>query len=83
VDARAHQLPAQHRRARRAGDSFAGEISTVAGGFVPGTFNYRLPLNPLRWSRAIDELAPISSKLAMRSILRGPRPASRIAAVFR
>jgi alpha-1,6-mannosyltransferase len=33
-------------------------ISTVAGGCVPGTFNYRLPLNPLRWSRAIDELAP-------------------------
>ena len=35
-----------------------GEISTVAGRFVPGTFNYRLPLNPLRWSRAIEELAP-------------------------
>jgi len=25
---------------------------------VPGAFNYRLPLNPLRWSRAIDALAP-------------------------
>ena len=35
-----------------------GDISTVAGHFVPGTFNYRLPLNPLRWTRAIDELAP-------------------------
>lgn len=35
-----------------------GDISTVAGRLVPGTFNYRLPLNPLRWSRAIDELAP-------------------------
>ena len=34
------------------------DISTVAGRLVPGTFNYRLPLNPLRWSRAIDELAP-------------------------
>lgn len=35
-----------------------GEISTVAGGRVPGAFNYRLPLNPLRWSRAIDALQP-------------------------
>src|SRR5207253_581998 len=33
-------------------------ISTVAGGLVPGTFNYRLPLNPLRWSRAIEALEP-------------------------
>jgi alpha-1,6-mannosyltransferase len=35
-----------------------GDISTIAGGLVPGAFNYRLPLNPLRWSRAIDELEP-------------------------
>jgi alpha-1,6-mannosyltransferase len=35
-----------------------GDISMIAGGLVPGAFNYRLPLNPLRWSRAIDELAP-------------------------
>jgi alpha-1,6-mannosyltransferase len=35
-----------------------GEISTIAGALVPGSFNYRLPLNPLRWSRAIDELEP-------------------------
>ena len=28
------------------------------GGLVPGAFNYRLPLNPLRWSRAIDALEP-------------------------
>ena len=34
------------------------EISTIAGGRVPGAFNYRLPLNPLRWSRAIDALEP-------------------------
>ncbi|HTU67165.1 MAG TPA: glycosyltransferase [Steroidobacteraceae bacterium] len=34
------------------------EVSTIAGGLVPGAFNYRLPLNPLRWSRAIDELEP-------------------------
>jgi len=35
-----------------------GDISMVAGGLVPGAFNYRLPLNPLRWSRAIDRLEP-------------------------
>jgi len=34
------------------------DISMVAGGLVPGAFNYRLPLNPLRWSRAIDRLEP-------------------------
>ena len=35
-----------------------GDISTVAGSLVPGAFNYRLPLNPVRWSRAIDALEP-------------------------
>ena len=35
-----------------------GEVSTVEGRLVPGAFNYRLPLNPLRWSRAIDALEP-------------------------
>jgi alpha-1,6-mannosyltransferase len=35
-----------------------GDISTVAGSRVPGAFNYRLPLNPLRWSRAIEALEP-------------------------
>ena len=30
----------------------------VSGGRVPGAFNYRLPLNPLRWSRAIEALEP-------------------------
>jgi alpha-1,6-mannosyltransferase len=40
-------------------DAYApGEISMVAGGRVPGAFNYRLPLNPQRWSRAIDALEP-------------------------
>ena len=34
------------------------ELSMVAGGLVPGAFNYRLPLNPLRWARAIDALEP-------------------------
>jgi len=37
---------------------FPGDISTVAGGLVPGAFNYRLPLNPMHWSRAIDALEP-------------------------
>jgi alpha-1,6-mannosyltransferase len=35
-----------------------GHISQVRGGRVPGAFNYRLPLNPLRWSRAIEALEP-------------------------
>jgi alpha-1,6-mannosyltransferase len=35
-----------------------GDVSMVEGGLVPGAFNYRLPLNPLRWSRAIDALEP-------------------------
>jgi alpha-1,6-mannosyltransferase len=34
------------------------EISTVPGRLVPGAFNYRLPLNPARWSRAIERLEP-------------------------
>ena len=35
-----------------------GDVSTIAGGLVPRTFNYRLPLNPVRWSRAIEALEP-------------------------
>ena len=35
-----------------------GDISTIAGSLVPGAFNYRLPLNPVSWSRAIDALEP-------------------------
>ena len=34
------------------------DVSMVEGRLVPGAFNYRLPLNPLRWSRAIDALEP-------------------------
>ena len=34
-----------------------GDVSTIAGSLVPGAFNYRLPLNPLEWSRAIDALS--------------------------
>src|SRR6201998_3648658 len=33
-----------------------GAVSTIQGYPVPGTFNYRLPLNPRRWVRLLDEL---------------------------
>jgi alpha-1,6-mannosyltransferase len=36
----------------------AGAISTVPGNHWPGTFNYRLPLNPIRWTRLLDRLQP-------------------------
>lgn len=35
-----------------------GEISTLAGTRVPGTFNYRLPLNMRAWTRALMQLEP-------------------------
>src|SRR5690606_29752775 len=35
-----------------------GGICTVEGHPVPGTFNYRLPLNPRRWAELLDALAP-------------------------
>ena len=35
-----------------------GEVCTLAGFPVPGTFNYRLPLNPRRWSRLLSVLQP-------------------------
>src|SRR5438876_2748924 len=35
-----------------------GGICTVAGRRVPGTFNYRLPLNPRRWIELLDALEP-------------------------
>ncbi len=35
-----------------------GGISTLAGVPVPGSFNYRLPLNPRRWARCLDALEP-------------------------
>src|SRR5688572_25388785 len=35
-----------------------GDVSTVAGHIVPGTFNYRLPLSPSRWKHMLHELAP-------------------------
>jgi len=35
-----------------------GDVSTIAGRIVPGTFNYRLPLAPRRWTQLLDELQP-------------------------
>ncbi len=35
-----------------------GDVSTIEGDIVPGTFNYRLPLSPRAWSRAMDSLEP-------------------------
>ena len=35
-----------------------GTVSNVPGYPWPGTFNYRLPLNPRRWTRLLDELQP-------------------------
>lgn len=35
-----------------------GDVSTLGGTVVPGTFNYRLPLAPRRWKRMLHELAP-------------------------
>jgi alpha-1,6-mannosyltransferase len=35
-----------------------GGTSTLPGWVVPGTFNYRLPLAPRRWSRLLEQLEP-------------------------
>jgi alpha-1,6-mannosyltransferase len=35
-----------------------GGVSTLAGYPVPGTFNYRLPLNVRRWTNFLDSLEP-------------------------
>src|SRR6478609_454619 len=35
-----------------------GDVSTIAGLTVPGTFNYRLPLAAHRWASLLDELQP-------------------------
>jgi alpha-1,6-mannosyltransferase len=45
-------VPGEHERMERGG------ICTVAGYPVPGTFNYRLPLNPRRWAELLDALEP-------------------------
>jgi alpha-1,6-mannosyltransferase len=55
-----------------------GDISTISGGRVPGTFNYRLPLNPLRWSRAIESLEP--DLIEVGDVFHPAWAASRVAA---
>lgn len=35
-----------------------GGVSTIAGPIVPGTFNYRLPLAPRRWTAMLETLEP-------------------------
>jgi len=35
-----------------------GDVCTIAGRIVPGTFNYRLPLATRRWKRMLDALEP-------------------------
>jgi len=35
-----------------------GGVSTLPGLPLPGTFNYRLPLNPRRWNALLDTLEP-------------------------
>jgi len=35
-----------------------GGVCTIAGHSVPGSFNYRLPLNPRRWAQLLDALEP-------------------------
>lgn len=49
-----HSLVVPGERTTHAPD----DVSMLAGGLIPGAFNYRLPLSPPRWSRAIDALEP-------------------------
>ena len=35
-----------------------GGVSTLSALTIPGTFNYRLPLNPRGWNRVLDSLEP-------------------------
>ena len=45
-------VPGAHDRTERGG------VCTLAGYPVPGSFNYRLPLDPRRWLRLLDALDP-------------------------
>ena len=56
-----------------------GDISTIVGSSVPGTFNYRLPLNPLEWARAMDALEPDLIEIgdAFHPVWAGARVANR------
>lgn len=35
-----------------------GEVTTIPGMALPGTFNYRLPLSPALWTRTLEALEP-------------------------
>ena len=45
-------VPGERDRSER------GAVCTLAGYPVPGSFNYRLPLDPRRWLRLLDALEP-------------------------
>src|SRR6202049_1818664 len=45
-------VPGAHTHVER------GRVCTLSGYPVPGTFNYRLPLNPRRWANLLDALDP-------------------------
>ncbi len=45
-------VPGEHGAIERGG------ICTLPGCPVPGTFNYRLPLNPRRWTQLLERLEP-------------------------
>jgi alpha-1,6-mannosyltransferase len=45
-------VPGRHTHVERGG------VCTLSGHPVPGTFNYRLPLNPRRWTQLLDALQP-------------------------
>ena len=45
-------VPGAHSQVAR------GSVSTLAGFAIPGTFNYRLPLDPRRWNNLLDSLEP-------------------------
>jgi alpha-1,6-mannosyltransferase len=45
-------VPGPHEHVERGG------ISSVRAPRLPGTFNYRLPLNPRRWAQVLDQLDP-------------------------
>jgi alpha-1,6-mannosyltransferase len=45
-------VPGERDRTERGG------VCTLAGHPVPGSFNYRLPLDPRRWMRLLDALQP-------------------------
>ncbi len=73
-------VAAHDRRTWRDGPLRARRGLHARGSPVPGTFNYRLPLNPRRWIRLLDALEPslieaatLSSRPGRRGVSRGRR----------